>query len=188
MKPRGSRPGASGQGAASRTPDGPLAWLGFVLRLGAAAVWIVAGAAKIPQIHAFQVTVQRYEILPAGLIGPFAYILPFLEVAIGLYLAAGLFVRATAVVGTLLFGVFLTAQVSALVRGISLDCGCFGSLAETTVGPLTILRDFSLGIPSFLMVAFPARVASVDRRFLGAVNRFGGMTLEQRPRTRRQNG
>ncbi len=164
MKPRES----------SGRADGGLAWLGLVVRLGAAAIWIVAGAAKIPQIHAFQVVVQRYGILPGFLVAPFAYVLPFLEVALGLYLAAGLFVRGTALVGTLLFAMFLTAQVSALVRGISLDCGCFGTIAETTVSPLTILRDFSLGIPTFLMLAFPARLLSIDRRFLGTVNLFGG--------------
>ncbi|HTO23464.1 MAG TPA: MauE/DoxX family redox-associated membrane protein, partial [Spirochaetia bacterium] len=80
----------------------------------------------------------------------------------------------TALVGTALFAMFLTAQVSAWARGISLDCGCFGSMLETTVGPLTILRDLSLGMPTFLMLAFPARLLSVDRRFLGAANRFGG--------------
>ncbi len=61
-----------------------LPWLGFWIRLGAAAVWIIAGAAKIPQIQAFQVLVQRYGMLPDVFSGPFAYILPFLEVAIGL--------------------------------------------------------------------------------------------------------
>jgi len=159
-----------------RTPsDGPLAWLGLVVRLGAAAVWIIAGAVKIPQIHAFQVVAQRYGILPASLAGPFAYVLPFLELAIGIYLAVGLFVRGAALVGTLLFAAFLAAQMSAWIRGISLDCGCFGTVAETSVGPLTMLRDFSLGIPTFLMLAFPARLLSIDRRFLGAVNLFGGM-------------
>ncbi len=170
MRPRASDAGDT-------PPDGPVAWVGLVVRLGAAAVWIVAGAAKIPQIHAFQVVVQRYGILPGFLAAPFAYVLPFLEVAIGLYLAAGLFVRGTALLGTVLFAAFLAAQVSALVRGISLDCGCFGTVAETTVSPLTVLRDFSLGIPTFLMLAFPARLLSVDRRFLGAVNLFGGRPL-----------
>src|SRR5208283_2935924 len=106
-----------------------LAWLGFAVRLGAAAVWLMAGAAKVPQIQAFRVLVQRYGILPDVLAGPFSYVLPFLEIAIGLYLAVGLFVRGTAVVGTFLFAVFLAAQVSAWTRGISLDCGCFGAIA-----------------------------------------------------------
>src|SRR5208337_3847741 len=78
------------------------AWLGFALRLAAAAVWIASGASKIPDIRTFQVLVQRYGILPDILSGPFAYILPFFELAIGLYLAAGLFVRGTAFAGTLM--------------------------------------------------------------------------------------
>ena len=145
-----------------------LSWLGFAVRLGAAAVWIFAGAAKIPQIQSFRVLVQRYGILPDALSGPFSYILPFFELAIGLYLAMGLFVRGTALVGTVLFAVFLAAQASAWIRGISLDCGCFGAIAEEAVGPLTILRDFGLGIPTFLMLLFPARALSLDKRLFGA--------------------
>lgn len=152
-----------------------VAWLGLAVRLGAAAVWIAAGAVKIPQIQTFQVLVQKYGMLPDALTGPFAYILPFFELALGLYLAVGLFVRGTALVGTVLFAVFLTAQASAWSRGISLDCGCFGTLTQAAVGPLTILRDFGLGIPTFLMLAFPARALSLDHRLFGARNLFGGV-------------
>jgi len=152
-------------------------WVGFGIRLLAAAIWIIAGAVKIPQIQTFEVLVQRYGILPVWLSGPFAYALPFLELAIGAYLAAGLFVRGTSLVGTLLFAAFLTAQASAWLRGISLDCGCFGSVLQTTVGPLTILRDFGLGIPTFLMLAFPARALSLDRRLFGATDLFGVQIL-----------
>jgi uncharacterized membrane protein YphA (DoxX/SURF4 family) len=151
-----------------------VAWIGFAIRLGAAAVWIIAGAVKIPQIQTFEVLVQWYEILPAALAGPFAIVLPFLELAIGLYLAAGLFVRGTALVGTLLFAAFLTAQLSALARGISLDCGCFGTAWQSTVSARTILRDFGLGIPTFLMLVFPARALSLDQRLFGAADLFGG--------------
>jgi uncharacterized membrane protein YphA (DoxX/SURF4 family) len=152
-----------------------LSWIGVGVRLAAAAVWIVAGAAKIPQITSFQVLVQRYGILPDFLAGPFAYILPFLELALGLYLAAGLFVRGTALAGTILLGVFLAAQASAWLRGINLDCGCFGALAETQVSLLTIARDFGLGIPTYLMLIFPARTLSLDQRLFGARNAFGGV-------------
>ncbi|MGA2642835.1 MAG: MauE/DoxX family redox-associated membrane protein [Spirochaetia bacterium] len=153
----------------------PVTWLGFALRMVAAGVWIIAGAAKIPQIQTFQVLVQRYGILPDALTAPIAYILPFFELALGLYLAVGLFVRGTALVGTVVFAVFLVAQTSALMRDISLDCGCFGALMQTTVGPLTILRDFGLGMPTFLMLAFPSRTLSLDHRLFGAKNLFGGI-------------
>jgi hypothetical protein len=75
---------SQGSDAPPSPADHPLAWLGLAIRLGAAVIWIVAGAAKIPQIQSFQVLVQRYGILPGFLTGPFAYVLPFLEIAIGL--------------------------------------------------------------------------------------------------------
>lgn len=100
--------------------------MGFALRIAGAAVWIAAGAAKIPDIRGFQLLVDKYGILPGFLAGPFAYVLPFAEIAIGLYLAAGLFVRGVATAGTLLFAVFLVAQGYAWARGLTLDCGCFG--------------------------------------------------------------
>ena len=53
----------------------------MAIRLTAAAVWIIAGVAKIPQIQTFEVLVQRYGILPDALSGPFAYVLPFLMLA-----------------------------------------------------------------------------------------------------------
>jgi uncharacterized membrane protein YphA (DoxX/SURF4 family) len=147
-------------------------WLGVALRIGAAAVWIVAGAAKIPQMGSFRILVQRYGILPDVLAGPFAFILPFLEIGIGLYLAAGFLVRGAALAGTLLFAAFLTAQVSAWARGIQLDCGCFGAVLQATVGPLTIFLDFCLGIPTFVMLAFPSRTFSLDKRLFDAPDKF----------------
>lgn len=150
----------------------PVSWIGFAVRLAAAGVWILAGAAKLPDIRGFQLVVQRYGILPDSLAGPFAYALPFVEIGIGLYLALGLFVRGTALAGTLLFAGFLSAQVYAYARGIPLDCGCFGTIVRTAVGPGTMARDFGLGIPTFLMLALPARWLSLDTRLFGSADLF----------------
>ena len=157
-----------------------LPWLGLLLRLGSAAIWIVAGATKLPQIEAFHLLVERYGILPHFLAAPFSYVLPFLEIGIGIYMALGLFVRGTALAGTLLFAAFLAAQATAWARGIALDCGCFGTAVQTVVGPLTIFRDFSLGIPTFLMLVFPARLVSLDRRLFGAADMFGNLNIHAR--------
>ena len=153
--------------------------LGLAIRIAAAAVWIGAGVAKVPQIEGFRELVSRYAVLPPALAAPFAYVLPFFEIGLGLYLAAGLFVRGSALVGSLLLAVFLAAQAQAWARGITLDCGCFGTAVQSTVGPLTLLRDIGLGIPTFLMLALPARRLSLDRRLFGAEDRFSGETAHR---------
>jgi uncharacterized membrane protein YphA (DoxX/SURF4 family) len=158
----------------------PRAWIGLAVRLAAAGVWIAAGAAKLPDIPGFQLIVEKYGILPATLTAPFARALPFAEIGIGVYLAAGMFVRGTALVGTLLFAAFLAAQAIAWARGIPLECGCFGTAVESSVGPLTMLRDLGLGIPTFLMLAMPARWLSLDARLFGSVDRFMAPSLMRR--------
>ena len=151
---------------------GGLPWLGLAVRLAGAAVWMAAGASKLPDLAGFADQVQRYQLLPSSLIAPVAFILPFVEIFLGLYLAAGLFVRASALAGTFLFVIFLAAQIQVLIRGLKLDCGCFGALTASTVGPWTLLRDLGLGIPTFVMLALPARKLSLDRRLFGAADRF----------------
>ncbi|HUI69751.1 MAG TPA: MauE/DoxX family redox-associated membrane protein [Spirochaetia bacterium] len=156
----------------ARSLNAATPWLGFGLRLLGAAIWIVAGASKLPDLGGFAAQVDRYQLLPYFLGSLVASILPFFEILLGLYLAAGLFVRASALAGTILFVVFLAAQIQALIRGLTLDCGCFGALSTSTVSPWTILRDMALGIPTFLMLALPARRLSLDSRLFGAVDAF----------------
>jgi uncharacterized membrane protein YphA (DoxX/SURF4 family) len=149
-----------------------LAAFGLTVRLAAAGVWLVAGAAKLADLEHFRAQVAQYRVLPHGIEAPFAYSLPFVELLLGLYLLVGLLTHAAAAAGSALMLVFLAAQALAWARGLSLDCGCFGSLAHEHVGIGTILRDVALGLPTFALTLRPARTFSLDRRLLGLGDRF----------------
>jgi hypothetical protein len=142
-------------------------FVGLAIRLAAAAVWLVAGSAKIADLEQFRVQVGAFDVLPSAFEAPFAYALPFVEVGVGLYLAAGLLVRGAAAASCLLMALFVVALVQARLRGLVLDCGCFGSLAREPVGWWTIARDATLGLPGAIMVLLPARLLSLDARLLG---------------------
>ena len=143
-----------------------LPWTGLAIRLTAAAIWLVAGVSKLVDLEAFRVQVHAYDLLPGGLEAPFAYALPFAEIAVGVYLAVGLLVRPAALLGCVLMAAFVVAIGQAWARGLSLDCGCFGSVATGKVGLGTFLRDAAFVIPSLVLVLRPARFASLDRRLL----------------------
>jgi uncharacterized membrane protein YphA (DoxX/SURF4 family) len=149
-----------------------LPWLGLAIRLTAAAIWLVAGSAKLADLTQFHALVDGYELLPHVLEAPFAYALPLVEVCLGVYLAIGLFVRPAAIFGCALMVVFVAAMTQAAVRGLALDCGCFGSVAAEQVGSGAALRDAALGAPSFVLAIWPARFLSVDRAWLGRPDRF----------------
>ena len=169
--------------------------LGLVIRIAAAAVWLVAGAAKVGELQHFHAQVDQYRLLPSALEAPFAYTLPLLELAVGFYLLVGLLTRIVALLGCFLMVLFLVAQAQAWARGLSLDCGCFGSLTHERVGAETIFRDLALGLPTLVMALWPARLFSLDGRLLGLPNRFArpgpgldskdGVSLSKRHRASR---
>jgi uncharacterized membrane protein YphA (DoxX/SURF4 family) len=147
--------------------EGALPWAALAIRLAAAAIWLVAGVAKIADLTHFHDQVHQYKLLPAALEAPFAYTLPFVETLVGLYLLVGLYTRIAGLAACALMVMFLIAQGQAWARGLSLDCGCFGTLAHERVGLWTMLRDTGLGLPSLLVVIRPPRLISLDRRLLG---------------------
>jgi uncharacterized membrane protein YphA (DoxX/SURF4 family) len=148
-------------------------FLGLAIRVTAGLVWLVAGAAKIADLEHFRVQVEAYRLVPDGFEAVFAYALPFLEVGIGLYLIVGLFVRGTAALSCVLMALFVVAMVQARLRGLVLDCGCFGALARQPFGWSTIARDVALGVPGLVMLILPARFLSLDARLLGKRDPWG---------------
>lgn len=112
--------------------------LASVIRIGLrfliAGVFIYAACEKIWDPEAFAVSVSNYRLLPEVLIYPVALILPPLELICGLMLIIGRWPAATTWLA-LLGGVFIVAQTQALIRGLDIQCGCFGSDAYS---PLTI--------------------------------------------------
>jgi uncharacterized membrane protein YphA (DoxX/SURF4 family) len=101
-------------------------WLATAARLLLGGVLVVAGALKLPDPAEAARAVRAYQLLPEGLAGPVAFGLPVVEIAVGLALLAGVFVRAAALATAVLLVAFLVGIVSAWARGLQIDCGCFG--------------------------------------------------------------
>jgi uncharacterized membrane protein YphA (DoxX/SURF4 family) len=70
-------------------------------------VFIVAGALKPPDLAAAVRAVRAYQLLPESLVAPVAFGLPVLEIAVGLALLAGVFVRTAALTSAALLVVFI---------------------------------------------------------------------------------
>jgi uncharacterized membrane protein YphA (DoxX/SURF4 family) len=129
-----------------RSAVGP--WLATAARLVVGGVFVVAGALKLPDPAAAVRAVRAYRLLPESLVAPVAFGLPVGEIAIGLALLAGVFVRTAAIASAVLLVVFIAGVASAWARGLQIDCGCFGGGGEVgadeTAYPAEIIRDSAL--------------------------------------------
>jgi uncharacterized membrane protein YphA (DoxX/SURF4 family) len=131
-------------------------WFGLVARLVVGAVWIVAGAIKLPDPASSVQAVRAYQLLPGGMATTVGQLLPVVEVVIGLTLVLGVLTRGAAVASAILFVVYIAAIASVWARGISIDCGCFGGGGfdpnATAKYPWEIARDVGLLLLSGYLV------------------------------------
>ncbi len=145
-------------------------WLTLAFRLILGGVLLVAGALKVSDPYSSATSVRAYQILPVDLANFLGFVLPFAEVVIGIFLIVGIWVRLNAIAGGALMVMFIIAIGQAWIRGISLDCGCFGKggLLETDELPvwnytIEIARDIVLAVFAFYIYRFPKGKLGLDK-------------------------
>jgi len=111
-------------------------WLERFLRWVLGVVFVVAamgvpgtswGSGKLAHPSRFAQTIRTYRMVPAVLIFPMAMYLPWLELTVGLGLLAGVWRREFLWLTLGLCAMFLGANLTAMARGLEVDCGCFGA-------------------------------------------------------------
>lgn len=128
--------------------------LGWICRVTLGGLFIYAGFTKLyPLDHRFlfEITLDTYQLLPPRAVIAVAFLLPWLEVALGLLLLSGWKLRYTASFISALLTVFIAVMSVTYARGIEANCGCFGFGEPIT--PTTLARDgLMLAMAVFLAV------------------------------------
>jgi uncharacterized membrane protein YphA (DoxX/SURF4 family) len=140
--------------------------LGTMARLGLAAVFLVSGVLKAIDPAQTRIAVRAYELLPPDLIGPVATGFPLVELALGTLLLLGAFMRWVALASALLIIVLMTGLVQVWVRGLSIDCGCFGGGGAVAKGntqyPQELARDAGLLLLALWLLVRSRTAFSID--------------------------
>ena len=100
-------------------------YLLLVACLYLAYVFIDAGIPKIKDPAAFARIIYNYQLAPSAWINLAAIYLPWLEIALGLFILWPRSRDAAALIVTVLLLVFTAAIISALARVLNISCGCF---------------------------------------------------------------
>ncbi|MEI7432158.1 MAG: MauE/DoxX family redox-associated membrane protein [Betaproteobacteria bacterium] len=126
--------------------------LNVLLRMLVGGAFVVAGALKVADPAKFALDVSHYRLVPYELINLVAILLPWIEITSGLFVLAGIWLRAAALVITSLTVMFLVLIVSALARGLNIECGCFGTVGGKHIGLVNLVIDSALLALSALLV------------------------------------
>jgi len=117
-----------------------------------AAVFLYAAYTKLREPWlVFAMSIDAYRLLPEWAVLVLGRALPWLELAIGLMLLAGLAMRYISVAAAAVLGTFFVTMLVSFGKGAGIDCGCFGLGEALTVK--TLLGDGAL-LASALVLAF----------------------------------
>lgn len=131
----------------------------FLMRIILSLVFIFAGIEKIISPAGFSESISNYRLLPSTIIIFSAITLPWVELFTGILLLFGISVKENAAIITALLVVFTLAVIISILRGLSIDCGCFGTALGERVGLLKVTENV-------LLILFGMVLARTDSDYL----------------------
>ncbi|MFP4369223.1 MAG: MauE/DoxX family redox-associated membrane protein [Candidatus Kapaibacterium sp.] len=137
-------------------------YLALIARLILGFMFIIVGIAKIHEPAVFAEEIGNYRILPEFMLNFIALLLPWLELLSGLFIIAGVRIRANTIITGALLIVFIIAVASADIRGLDINCGCYSNIAEQKVGMAKILENTGLLILAVYLYIFPNNRFSLE--------------------------
>jgi putative oxidoreductase len=126
----------------------------WIARLILGGVFGYAAVLKLLDPSAFATDIGHFHILPHPATLALAVYLPWLELVCAVAVIVRWRERAALLMLTLLCGVFVAALASAAIRGLDLDCGCFGHSPQKIAWPWLIARPLILGLFAFILLTF----------------------------------
>jgi putative oxidoreductase len=118
--------------------------INWILRLLVGGAFVFAGVLKIADPAKFALDVSNYRLVPHELLNLVAILVPWIEITAGSFVLAGTWLRAAAFVITGLTAMFFAVIVSALARGLNIECGCFGTIGGKHIGLVNLAIDSTL--------------------------------------------
>jgi len=112
------------------------------LRVAIGLVLLATASGKFLDIHGFARVVESYEVFPRGGILWIAWLVPFAELILALWLFSSRNLRAAALCAIFIHLLYAVWSMAALLRGLRLsNCGCFGVFLVRPLTRETVLED-----------------------------------------------
>jgi len=139
-------------------------YLLFFVRIILSVVFIYAGMEKISDPAGFSDSINNYKILPLFTVNFPAIILPWIELIAGVLLLFGIRVKENSFIISVLLSIFIIAIVISLIRGLNIDCGCFGTFSGSKVGIYKLIENSLLLIAGYALMKFDSEFLNLNKK------------------------
>ncbi len=135
----------------------------LISRLILGFVFIYAASEKITDPVEFAESIYNYKIFPFFIINFISIILPWIELITGLFLIFGIALKESVFIINILTLLFILLIGISLIRGLNINCGCFGTNNGETIGIKKIIEDFILLLLGMLIYFYDKEYFSITK-------------------------
>lgn len=157
--------GVNGSGVLPLEDRPALQWISLAVRLALGVLFLVSAAEKLPILSDFGHAIANYKMLPLSMVNIAALLFVWTEMVLGVMLIAGAGVRGAGFVSGALLLLFIIAIITAMARGLEIDCGCFapGQGEAEKVGWPKVFEDLAFLAGAVFLIYFPKSPFTLDR-------------------------
>ncbi|MDH3216144.1 MAG: DoxX family membrane protein [Candidatus Krumholzibacteria bacterium] len=137
----------------------------FVLRVFLGVLMLYSSIHKAQNPDEFAIAIRGYKLLPVGFTNLFALFIAWSEAVAGIMLILGVMTRKAAGAVLILLAMFTFAIIATMVRGMVIDCGCFGSEGGHQTGTTLVIRNLFLIAAAVMTMLFDRGFWSVSTAF-----------------------
>ncbi len=119
-------------------------YLTLLIRIILGLVFIISSIEKIIDPESFAVSITNYRIFPIFAVNFVAIIVPWVELITGLFVLFGFVIKESSFIVNIMLIIFIILIASAFIRGLDIECGCFGTLDGQKVGLQKIIENVVL--------------------------------------------
>lgn len=140
-----------------------------IIRIIIGAFFVFSGFEKLMSpIENFQSVVESYEIMNHALSSVAAFILPWVELFLGVFVILGLWLKISLRLLGFTTIMFMAVVAQAILRNLPItECGCFGELISIPL-PAVLLMDSIICIAIFILIKNLTKtsISGLDNYFL----------------------
>ncbi len=115
-------------------------------------LFLYASIDKMINPARFAEVVYHYRVLPIELLNIVAILVPWVEAVLGVTLLLGIWIETTALILSCVTLFFIVLMISAIARGLNIECGCFSLDPEgSLISWKRIIEDVFMFIGSLFL-------------------------------------
>lgn len=143
--------------------------VGTLFRVILAFVFLYAGGVKLIEDHGARDAIMAYRLIPPSFAPVLGYVLPLVEIGLGLLLLVGLFIKEAGLASAIIMFLFIIGIASVWIRGYSIDCGCFGGGGDISPEGRSaryateIVRDAVFTLMGFWLYRWPSTLVALEK-------------------------